>query len=781
MPNEKDIAASVVPEYAQPWDKQVERRVVRKIDFALIPLMWMGYGLVYYDKAILGGASVFGMTTDLELKVVTDPTSTPPKVSTTRLSWATSLFYFGMLAGVGPLTYLFQRFHLGRTIGLAVIVWGAIAMSTAGVTTYRGLWAQRFFLGFAESIMPTAFMVIISGYYTQAEQTWRQCLWYSATGGWTIIGALINFGFAHVSKGDLKNWQYLYLMAGALTVVYGIVFLSFPNSPAQAWWFTEEEKRVAIERLRMGQLGVRCQKIKWSQFKEACLDVKVWLVAIMMGSAYSVNGAVSGFGPLIVSTFGWSAYDSLLWQMPLGGVCFVGILLCGYLSLKLPNIRLIMLVACCLPVIAGCAMIWKSDCMGMANVAGNTKKSFQAAAIFVFYTVGNLSGPFWVKTETVREHYPELWEGIIGCYALVIVLAVVLYVMLRAENRRRERLPRDEKEAERVAFDDLTDKENLYALRRSASRLLNSRPTFLIAPSRTYTSFSAPSARIAPKTSAFPLQRRWATTGAGEGPPVSAVEPTKAEERGNTAQAVASTEPPQAAEPANTTEATEEALPAAETGEKLAPSFGSASAHRDASHPGLFDKKPTLYIGNLFFDVTETDLIKEFARFGTVSKCRIVRDSRGLSKGFGYVDFSTQEAADEAMERLNMSLFEGRRITVQYAARTSGTLDTQNNEHKALNPPSKTLFIGNMSFEMTDRDLTNLFRGVRNVIDVRVAIDRRTGQPRGFAHADFIDIKSAMEAMKLLKEKEIYGRKLRVDFSYSSASRAPKNDPPVEN
>ncbi|ETI25854.1 hypothetical protein G647_02631 [Cladophialophora carrionii CBS 160.54] len=488
MPNEKDIAASVVPEYAQPWDKQVERRVVRKIDFALIPLMWIGYGLVYYDKAILGGASVFGMTTDLELKVVTDPTSTPPKVSTTRLSWATSLFYFGMLAGVGPLTYLFQRFHLGRTIGLAVIVWGAIAMSTAGVTNYRGLWVQRFFLGFAESIMPTAFMVIISGYYTQAEQTWRQCLWYSATGGWTIIGALINFGFAHLTGGDLKNWQYLYLMAGALTVVYGIVFLSFPNSPAQAWWFTEEEKRVAIERLRMSQLGVRCQKVKWSQFKEACLDVKVWLIAIMMGSAYSVNGAVSGFGPLIVSTFGWSAYDSLLWQMPLGGVCFIGILLCGYLSLKLPNIRLIMLVACCLPVIAGCAMIWKSDwyhhaatpiagytiigafapvtslivSMGMANVAGNTKKSFQAAAIFVFYTVGNISGPFWVKTETVKQHYPELWEGIIGCYALVIVLAVVLYVMLRSENRRRETLQLEEKEAERVAFDDLTDKENLY-------------------------------------------------------------------------------------------------------------------------------------------------------------------------------------------------------------------------------------------------------------------------------------------------------------------------------
>lgn len=81
------------------------------------------------------------------------------------------------------------------------------------------------------------------------------------------------------------------------------------------------------------------------------------------------------------------------------------------------------------------------------------------------------------------------------------------------------------------------------------------------------------------------------------------------------------------------------------------------------------------------------------------------------------------------------------------------------------NPPSKTLFIGNLAFEMSDADLNKLFRDIRNVIDVRVAIDRRTGQPRGFAHADFVDVESAMEGKKVLADKEIYGRTLRVDFS----------------
>ncbi|KAK5940524.1 hypothetical protein PMZ80_006940 [Knufia obscura] len=486
--DEKDVAATLVPEYAQTWDKNVERRLVRKTDFILIPLMFVGYSLVYYDKAILGGATVFGMRTDLALSVVVDPTTTPPKVSTQRLSWATSLFYFGMLAGLFPLTYLFQRFDVGKTVGSVVIIWGAVAMSTAGVTDFRGLYAQRFFLGFMESIVPTAFMVIISGYYTQGEQTWRQCLWYSSTGGMTVIGAILNFGFAHIHGAALASWQYLYLFAGALTVLFGIVLLFLPNSPADAWWFTSEEKVVAIERLRRGQLGTRCQKIKWEQIKEALLDIRVWIITMMMGIAYVINGAISGFGPLIVSTFGWSAYDALLWQMPLGGICFVGILLVGYLSLKFRNIRLIMLALNCLPVIAGCAMIWKSSwyrkaatpiagysilgtfapvtslvvSLGMVNVAGNSKKSFTAAATFTFYCVGNIVGPQLIVTETVGRHYPRLWEAIIVCYALLVVLSALLYFMFKRENSRRDALNLDREEGDKIAFDDLTDKQNLY-------------------------------------------------------------------------------------------------------------------------------------------------------------------------------------------------------------------------------------------------------------------------------------------------------------------------------
>lgn len=135
---------------------------------------------------------------------------------------------------------------------------------------------------------------------------------------------------------------------------------------------------------------------------------------------------------------------------------------------------------------------------------------------------------------------------------------------------------------------------------------------------------------------------------------------------------------------------------------------------------------------------------------------------------FGYVEFDTVEAASDAIQNLDQRVFEGRRMVVQHHVRRVRE-NTSRSDTAQPHPPSKTLFIGNMSFQMTDKDLNDLFKEVRNVLDVRVAIDRRTGQPRGFAHADFLDIASAEKAKTLLENKSTYGRQLRVDFSRSSA------------
>nr|POF26045.1 nuclear localization sequence-binding protein [Quercus suber] len=197
--------------------------------------------------------------------------------------------------------------------------------------------------------------------------------------------------------------------------------------------------------------------------------------------------------------------------------------------------------------------------------------------------------------------------------------------------------------------------------------------------------------------------------------------------------------------------------------------FGARVQQWPGGAPGASPNTPTriLYVGNLFFEVTTEHLEAEFAPYGKITNSRVVTDPRGMSRGFGYVEFADQDSADRAVRELDQKQLQGRRMAVQYHIRRERRPDARvgSASTQSRNPPSKTLFIGNMSYQMSDRDLNDLFREIRNVLDVRVAIDRRSGQPRGFAHADFIDVASAEQAKEILQDKTVYGRPLRVDFS----------------
>jgi RNA recognition motif-containing protein len=75
-----------------------------------------------------------------------------------------------------------------------------------------------------------------------------------------------------------------------------------------------------------------------------------------------------------------------------------------------------------------------------------------------------------------------------------------------------------------------------------------------------------------------------------------------------------------------------------------------------------------LYVGNLPFTTTEGMLQDMFSAVGTVESCRLITDrDSGRSKGFGFVEMSSDEEAEKAISELNGKEMEGRALTVNEA------------------------------------------------------------------------------------------------------------------
>ena len=80
------------------------------------------------------------------------------------------------------------------------------------------------------------------------------------------------------------------------------------------------------------------------------------------------------------------------------------------------------------------------------------------------------------------------------------------------------------------------------------------------------------------------------------------------------------------------------------------------------------DNIVNIYVGNLSYEVTDSDLQRAFAAFGSVTSAKVINDMQsGRSKGFGFVEMGTKDEGESAIAALNGTELKGRRLTVNEA------------------------------------------------------------------------------------------------------------------
>ncbi|KAL9546431.1 hypothetical protein MBANPS3_006662 [Mucor bainieri] len=443
-----------------------EAAFLRKLNWTLLPLIFLIIFIQFCDKSALTVAAVLGIIEDTGM-------------SGSQYSWLGSIFYLGYLVCQVPNNYLIQRLPIGRYLGSVLIIWGIVMGTTGACNTFGQLLAMRFLLGFFEGVTYPCIYILLNTLYRKSEQSRCWGFVHVGTGMGTVLGVVIAYGLAHLDgvKG-LRGWRWGYIVFGIATVAIGILtfFFLVDDTHHKLLRLTEKEKEIVEERSK-DNCVVRNKEIKKDQMWEAAKEPRLWILfmAFLLNSLQ--NGGLTTFSTLLVKGLGFSSLNAIILQIPNGAAAALFAMVSVLIAHKLQRntftaigTAIISLLGCILlavipgtPKLVGLYLSWAMT--GTAsliltlvsnNVSGYTKKVFYNAVLVVGTTLGNFIGPLIM----VEQQAPSYWGGIVGfclANAMIIVLLLVLYIMMMRENKRRLANP---PENDTDIYLDLTDKQD---------------------------------------------------------------------------------------------------------------------------------------------------------------------------------------------------------------------------------------------------------------------------------------------------------------------------------
>ncbi|PMD62759.1 MFS general substrate transporter, partial [Hyaloscypha bicolor E] len=422
------------------------KRVLRKIDMRIMPMVFVVYMLQLMDKNSLSFAAIMGIKTDCHL-------------TAKQYSWLGSIVYFGYLGGEIPATFLMQRFSLSKYFSIMCMLWGIVVAMHAVCQDFASLATVRFLLGAIEVCTAPAVIYITGSWYIKSEQITRVAIWYTTSGWANVFGGLFAFAINHAKS---FKWQGLFVFYGCLTFCMGVILFFFlAASPTQASWLTDEEKTIALERVRENKTGSEVWRFNKSQLFECFTDIRFYMMFLLLVSTGLPNGGLTAFGPSIIASFGFNTDQSTLLNMGSGACTVVGTIMALYLA-KFTGRTIAGCYTLCLSCIGVIMMfVIPAEHYGAryggyiltqqfgvcvlfiitfltAGVGGSTKKFAFGCAYQLGYAVGNIIGPQTYVAKDAPNYYPAKYTML--AFLLFTIFLLTSYGLIhKMWNNKRDK------------------------------------------------------------------------------------------------------------------------------------------------------------------------------------------------------------------------------------------------------------------------------------------------------------------------------------------------------
>lgn len=177
-----------------------------------------------------------------------------------------------------------------------------------------------------------------------------------------------------------------------------------------------------------------------------------------------------------------------------------------------------------------------------------------------------------------------------------------------------------------------------------------------------------------------------------------------------------------------------------------------------------------LFVRNLSWSVTENQLFQLFNQTGNVISVKIpTRREDGKPRGFAFVEMSSDEEAEKAIQDFNGSLLDTREIAVSLQD------ESRANQSSPLSKSSK-LFIKNIGYSTSEKSLQTLFESVGNVTSVRIPTDRDSGQNKGFAFVEMTSTEEAEKAIATLNHQLLDSEEILVNYQRNTERPTNRRD-----
>ncbi|KAL1643408.1 hypothetical protein SLS61_009242 [Didymella pomorum] len=306
--NERD---GCMPESLRNLSKEelatLNKKLVRKIDLIILPIIGILYILNYIDRQNLAAARLQGIMEDLNM-------------TTQQFATAISILFVGYLPFQIPSNLLIARIpRPGLYICVAVVIWGTISAATAAVKSYGQLLAVRAILGAAEAVFFPGAIYYLSAWYNKTELGKRIAALYIAQQFGNAFGGLFAAGvFELDGKHGIRAWQWLFIIEGSATVGIGAVcaFL-MPEFPHNSKILSPIQRDLAVWRIESesGAAEGKTENETLKGFKMAITDPKL-LILIFCNLLSQAQGSIANYFPTLVASLGYKGTTSLLLTAP---------------------------------------------------------------------------------------------------------------------------------------------------------------------------------------------------------------------------------------------------------------------------------------------------------------------------------------------------------------------------------------------------------------------------------------------------------------------------------